>query len=151
MTRAPAADPRVATCLRFLRVAGDVLTASDTCLSRVGLSQSRFGVLFQLARAAAEGLTPSELAERVGVPRATMTGLLDSLQAEGLVQRIPSARDRRSLSVQLTPRGQEFVEREVPSHCGRMSEMMSALDEAERALLDRVLDKLEAAVGGMRP
>ena len=50
-------------------------------------------------------MTPSELGERLIVTRATVTGLLDSLERRGYVRREPHATDRRSLVVELTPEG----------------------------------------------
>ncbi|MFZ5623535.1 MAG: MarR family winged helix-turn-helix transcriptional regulator [Gemmatimonadota bacterium] len=140
----------MATCFRFLRVAGDVLAMSDACLSQVGLSHNRFTILFLLCRADDAGLTPSELADRLGVPRATMTGLLDGLERDGLIQRVRTASDRRSVMIRLTSRGRAFVDRDVPVHCERMSALMNVLDESERKALDAILTKLEAAVGEMK-
>ena len=50
-------------------------------------------------------MTPSELGERLIVTRATVTGLLDSLERTGFVRRSPNAADRRSLVVEITPAG----------------------------------------------
>ena len=149
MSASSSRDPAVATCLHFLRVSANVLAASDACLGRIGLSQSRFGILFLLARADAGQLRPSELAAGIGVPRATMTGLLDGLEREGLIKRVPARDDRRAIAIHLSPKGRAFVSREVPAHCDRLSGMMAALDEAERRALDRILGKLESAVTRM--
>ncbi len=50
-------------------------------------------------------MSPSALGERLIVTRATVTGLLDSLERHGLVRRSANAADRRSLVVQITPAG----------------------------------------------
>jgi MarR family 2-MHQ and catechol resistance regulon transcriptional repressor len=50
-------------------------------------------------------ISPSELGERLIVTRATVTGLLDSLEARGFVRRSANATDRRSLIVEITPDG----------------------------------------------
>jgi DNA-binding MarR family transcriptional regulator len=50
-------------------------------------------------------MTPSELGEGLIVTRATVTGLLDSLERRGYVRRSPHATDRRSLVVELTDEG----------------------------------------------
>ena len=50
-------------------------------------------------------LSPSELGERLIVTRATVTGLLDSLEQRGFVRRSANPADRRSLVVQITPAG----------------------------------------------
>ena len=50
-------------------------------------------------------MSPSELGERLIVTRATVTGLLDSLEQRGFVRRSVNPADRRSLVVQITPAG----------------------------------------------
>jgi DNA-binding MarR family transcriptional regulator len=54
-------------------------------------------------------ITPSELGERLIVTRATVTGLLDSLEQRGFVRRTANAADRRSVVVGLTPAGLEVL------------------------------------------
>lgn len=50
-------------------------------------------------------MTPSQLGERLIVTRATVTGLLDSLERTGFVRRTANPADRRSLVVEITPVG----------------------------------------------
>jgi DNA-binding MarR family transcriptional regulator len=50
-------------------------------------------------------MPPSELGERLQVTRATVTGVVDSLERRGYVRRTPHPVDRRSLFVEITPEG----------------------------------------------
>jgi DNA-binding MarR family transcriptional regulator len=50
-------------------------------------------------------MSPSELGERLIVTRATVTGLLDSLERRGFVRRTAHPTDRRSLQVEITDDG----------------------------------------------
>lgn len=50
-------------------------------------------------------MSPSELGERLIVTRATVTGLLDSLERRGFVHRSPNPSDRRSQLAEITPSG----------------------------------------------
>jgi len=54
-------------------------------------------------------MSPSELGERLIVTRATVTGLLDSLERPGFVRRSPNPDDRRGLIVEITPAGLETL------------------------------------------
>lgn len=144
----PTLSPQSALCLRLMRVCSELSAAGDACLSGTGLNQTRFAILYHLAQAP-EGLNPKELAVRLAVPRATMTGLLDGLEKEGHTERGPDPSDRRALRVQLTTSGTKFVKATVPSHCRRLSRIMEALSEKERVLLGTVLDKIETAVDSM--
>jgi DNA-binding MarR family transcriptional regulator len=71
------------------------------------LSYAQFGLLFGLADRGE--CSASELAGLADVAPATATQMLDHLDAEGLVERVRSERDRRIVLVSLTPRGRELV------------------------------------------
>lgn len=75
--------------------------ALDQFLHEYGLSSGRFTVLLLLLDEP-EGLPPSVIAERAGVTRATITGLLDGLERDSLVVRHRDRGDRRSVTVRPT-------------------------------------------------
>jgi DNA-binding MarR family transcriptional regulator len=54
-------------------------------------------------------MSPSELGDRLIVTRATVTGLLDSLEQRGFVCRSANPADRRSLVVVITPAGRTVL------------------------------------------
>src|SRR5436190_9673617 len=55
-------------------------------------------------------LSPSELGERLIVTRATVTGLVDSLERHGFARRSPNPADRRGLLVEITPDGRAVLQ-----------------------------------------
>lgn len=55
-------------------------------------------------------MSPSELGDRLIVTRATVTGLLDSLERRGFVTRSRNPADRRSLVVEITPAGRVVLQ-----------------------------------------
>jgi DNA-binding MarR family transcriptional regulator len=55
-------------------------------------------------------MSPSELSERLIVTRATVTGVLDSLERRGFVRRSGNPADRRSLLVEITPAGLDVLQ-----------------------------------------
>lgn len=55
-------------------------------------------------------LTSSELGSRTELDSATMTGILDRLEAAGLIERRPNPSDRRAILVHLTPKGRKTGE-----------------------------------------
>jgi DNA-binding MarR family transcriptional regulator len=139
----------VETCLAFLRATADVQTALDTHFARYGLSMGKFTLLMQLLQADEQGLTPSECADRAGVTRATITGLLDGLERERLVKRQPSPTDRRMLSVQLTDEGRKLLAQMLPDHFCRTTGLMSHLTTTEKETLIQLLQKLQAGAPAM--
>lgn len=52
----------------------------------------------------------SELAVQLGVRLSTMTGVVDQLEAKGLVERVDHPEDRRSLQVRLTREGKKLYQ-----------------------------------------
>lgn len=54
------------------------------------------------------------IAEECGVSKATLSGVLATLESRGLVQRTKSAQDRRLVIVSLTPSGTKLIKRLFP-------------------------------------
>lgn len=145
--RAPDGGDPLLVSLQLLRVAEDVVRAFEIhARGRFGLSSARLGVLLWLERSETTGLHPGELAERLRVSRATVTRLLDGLEADGLVTRRPDERDRRALRVALTRRGRMRAREIVPTHAARLAALTRCLDEDEREQLAQVLAKIHAGL-----
>ena len=151
----PGLDPSAtAALLHLLRTGDEVFGVIERNLAEHRLSQGRFGVLMLLLKSAdhapeepgcaasAGPRTPAELADAAGVTRATMTGLIDTLERDGLVRRVPDPKDRRTMSVRLTPKGERFLHKLLPSHFQLMAELMQPLAESERKTMVRLLTKL---------
>lgn len=146
--RYPQADVSgVAAFLHLLRLATDLSNALDLCLSRHGLLQGRWWVLILLMREDSLTSTPSVLAEKAGVTRATMTGLIDGLERDGLVERLMDTRDRRSVSVRLTPSGQAKLDQVMPDYYSRLRRCMAGLDEEGRERLHLILSQINQGIG----
>jgi hypothetical protein len=146
--RFPELDPSACEAfLHLLRTGDEGFRVIDAHFHAQGLSQGRFTVLMLLADKAggqSHAFTPAQLADMAGVTRATMTGLVDTLERDGMVTRKPDPDDRRMLFVELTAAGHEFLGRIMPEHFRRISVLMSALTEPERRTLVRLLGKVAA-------
>lgn len=142
----PDLDPSACEAFLYLLRAGDqAFKATDEHLAQHQISHGRFTVLMLLldkSENCPHPHTPAELAEMANVTRATMTGLVDTLERDGLVTRTPDPNDRRMMSVSLTAHGQARLEEILPGHFKRMSALMSTLDESERKTLVRLLSKV---------
>lgn len=138
--RYPEADvSAISSFLSLLRVASDLSAALDACLSRHDLLQGRWWVLILLMREDSKTSTPSILAEKAGVSRATMTGLLDGLEQSNLVERVLTKADRRSIFIKLTEAGQAKLDIVMPDYYRRLRECMKALSEQDREKLQQIL------------
>lgn len=142
--RYPAADvTAIASFLMLLRVATDLSVALDACLTKHDLLQGRWWVLILLMREADLTSQPSVLAEKLGVTRATMTGLLDGLEQGGLVQRVSSSQDRRSVQIKLTTAGQAKLDAVMPDYYTRLRLCMQGLSESQRSDLQNILGVID--------
>ena len=145
--RYPDADiSAISTFLLLLRVATDLSVALDACLSQHGLLQGRWWVLILLMREENSVATPSSLAEKSGVSRATMTGLIDGLEQVGLVKRLFDKQDRRSVQIQLTEAGQAKLDEVMPDYYRRLRQCMSGLNEKNRELLQQILGLVNVGI-----
>jgi DNA-binding MarR family transcriptional regulator len=73
-----------------------------------GLSEGRLGVLFRLYRCG--DLPLGDLAGDMDYTPRNITGLVDHLEKDGLVERVPDPDDRRSIRARLTDAGRERIE-----------------------------------------
>lgn len=73
-----------------------------------GLTEGRLGILFRLYRCGDMPL--GELADDLVTTPRNVTGLVDHLERDGLVERVPDSEDRRSVRARLTPSGRERIE-----------------------------------------
>lgn len=137
--RYPELDPdAVAALLAFMRAACEIFHNSDAHFARYGTSCGRFTVLALLNRRPDRMLTPSRIADACGVTRATITGLLDGLEQDGLIERTRGDGDRRTMQVRLTADGRRFLDGMLPDHFRRMVRLMHGVGTADRRVLRRI-------------
>ena len=91
-------------------------------------------------------MSPSELGERLIVTRATVTGLIDSLERRGYVRRSSHPSDRRRLVVEMTPAGLEVVQQVRTTIHRQEKAWLDGFGDADlRRYIDQ-LHRIQAAV-----
>jgi len=75
-----------------------------------GLSAGALDLLIRLNAAGDAGVGIGELARAAGVTPRNVTGLVDTLERAGYVERVPDQRDRRSVQARITPAGTSWME-----------------------------------------
>ena len=92
--------------LAAMRMAGHgLLLLTDRWAEKHGLSEGRLQVLFVLRRSPGQQRALGEIADVLHVSPRNVTGLIDALERDGLVERVPDPDDRRSVLARLTPAG----------------------------------------------
>lgn len=108
------------------------------------LSEGKFCTLIVLHQHGRNGIAPSELADKVGVTRATISNMLQRMERDGLVNVRRAEQDGRAKVVSLTAAGCAFMEEVLPPHYLRVSKLLEKLTEDEQKQLIGLLEKLGA-------
>jgi DNA-binding MarR family transcriptional regulator len=117
-------------------------------LSPLGLTSAQFEVLSSIA--SDPGLSQQALARALRVTKGNVCGLLDRMEAEGLVVRRPHPLDRRVNRVLLTEAGEARFRQSWPALDRAISEVFSVLDEEDREAVARLLGKLDRRLRARR-
>jgi DNA-binding MarR family transcriptional regulator len=133
----------IETVMQFLLTSKNVSNAYTAFFNRYKLSDGKFAVLAVLDERPRQAFAPSALADRIGVSRAAVTGIIDGLEASNLVERTDDPSDRRMQVIQLTAQGHELLETLMPEHYQRTAKLMSGLTEVERVLMCALLEKIQ--------
>lgn len=128
----------VESLLVLLSAADAVRGAVDRFLARYGLSRGRFHVLLLLLDEK-EGLQPSDIAEGVGVRRATISGLLDGLEQDGLIRRAGDLDDRRAQRVQATQVARGLMDGVLKEFFSRTAAWFGGVSGGGRRTIEGVL------------
>ncbi len=103
------------------------------------------------AIAANPGIDQAGVAARIAYDRATIGGVIDRLEHKGYVARQVSKRDRRAREVRLTENGQKVFSAILPVVTDLQGEILSGLDQAERATFLELAGKAIGAASQAMP
>lgn len=107
----------------ILHVAGVIQERLEAGVEPTGLSLAKLGALRHLAEAD-QPLPLGQLAERIACVKSNVTQLVDRLEADGLVRRLPDPADRRSVRAAITDDGR-----------ARLAAGLAALEKTEDAVV----------------
>jgi MarR family transcriptional regulator for hemolysin len=108
---------------------------------RTGHSRARWQTLSALSFS--EGTVGTlELARRLAVRWPTLIRVLNELEAEGLIRRLPDPHDRRMRLVAITPEGRRVMSRVRDILDPARSAVLAGFSDEELVSAERVLDRL---------
>ncbi|NLO45212.1 MAG: winged helix-turn-helix transcriptional regulator [Clostridiales bacterium] len=120
----------------------------DKRLQKHSSTSSLFGqgrILSSLA--ALDGISQSSLSKSTSLSPATVTEMLDKLEAAGFVKRVKDNQDSRKILVYITAHGRSAVKEMDLSQSMAVSEFFSVLSRDEIRELERLLSKLNRSLG----
>src|SRR3989304_854401 len=130
----------------FLRTQAKLARSMDEHFRRFGLTSAKFDLLLVLHKSHEQRLTMWEIGEKLSVTRTNVTGLVDGLQRDNLVQRLAHPEDRRSLLVVLQPEGEALLQRALPGTWRRMGDLLGSFRLDEKSEMLRLGRKPRAAL-----
>ena len=136
---------RIATCYNLL-----MREARQRVATRWNLTLPQFEVLAELARADAGGFTFVELSRLLLVTSGNLTGIVDRLEEQRLVQRVPDGKDRRVIRVALTERGRRVTDQMLPAHAADIEEILSFMPRSALTELSELLGRLRDGLHARR-
>lgn len=116
----------------------------DDLQRSAGLQSTAYAVLVHLSEAPDRRLRMSQLAERTALSPSRMTRVIDRLELQGLVHRVPCAEDGRATLAELTEAGVTRLRAAWPAHLALVHELV--LDELEHAELEALASIAERLV-----
>lgn len=117
---------------------------------KFNLTEAKFIVLMLLYREPHHKLFASELAEKSGVKRATITGVITGLEKNNWVLKVPDSNDKRSTWICLTEEGKKHLESFLPTNYQTAHQIMGSLDQSDKEILTKILKKISAASSSLR-
>ncbi len=136
--------------LLLMSVSDDIREIANAKLSCHGLGEGRIMTLVLLLENQPEPLSHSQLADLMSVTKGSITGLVDSLEQDGLVKRIESPEDRRTRLITITAAGLELVNTYLPRKFRGIEQLMSTLAPEERETLVSLLQKVQEGLPAYR-
>ncbi|MDA1118215.1 MAG: MarR family transcriptional regulator [Proteobacteria bacterium] len=111
---------------------------------RFGTTLPRFDLLSQLERHPA-GLKMNELSRLLMVTGGNVTGIVDQLVKEGLVERLDDESDRRAWRVRLTRAGDKAFAEMARAHEDWVAELLAGVPRRDSDALMQLLARLKQA------
>ena len=130
----------------IMRAQQIVLAAVDAALKPFDLNFSRYEALVLLSFSRRGSLPLGKMGDRLQIHPASVTNIVDRLQAQGFVRRVPHPDDRRTTLCEITDDGRAVLSR-ATSAVTESRLGVGALDEGELAQLTGLLRKLRQAEG----
>lgn len=117
-----------------------------TCIASVHLTLTQLNALRAVDKHAEASM--SEIAKALRLTPYAVTKIVDALEKDTLVERKPHPADRRSVLVQLTEVGKEFLAAGIETRMDALERMLSVLSVDERRQLDQILKKMDRQITG---
>jgi DNA-binding MarR family transcriptional regulator len=136
----------MAAVTSVMRVQQILLSAVDGALRPHGLTFARYEALVLLTFSRKGQLPMRVMGDRLQLHPTSVTNIVDRLQADGLVRRVPHPTDRRATLVEITDTGTALLEKATDA-VTRIRFGLEGLTPEEEAQLTELLGRVRRAAG----
>jgi DNA-binding MarR family transcriptional regulator len=141
--RYPNSSAKATECAMNLVFTADLLIKHISALLQPFDLTPASGLVLSILADSESPLPPNQIADRLIISRATVTGLTDSLEQRGLVRRLPHPSDRRMLLIEPTDKGRQVADAFRPVVHQHQKAWMDVLNEREQGQLIDFLKRLQ--------
>lgn len=107
--------------------------------------------LLQLFTQAPDGLTNAEISQILDIRPSSVSAMISRLEDKGLVQRVPSTTDKRTMIIELTAQGQEMLAHQSERTDDLADTLFDSLTAEQQAQLNELIVKLNQNVTDFEP
>lgn len=126
--------------IKLMRASESLNNRLNKHLTENNLTVSQFGTLETLLHLGP--LNQRTIGRKLLKSGGNITMVIDNLQRNELVTRIPDPSDRRAVLIHLTEKGESFIKKFFPEHLAKIKEEFSVLTDEEKKELARICKKL---------
>jgi len=112
----------------------------DQILEKFELISPQLGVLIVIR--SSPSINQLQLGEQLGIDKATMVKLIDSLEKKNLVERLTDPKDRRAKLINITKEGIKFCERMIKERSKIEEEFLKPFPKKDQELIKRLIPQL---------
>jgi len=120
-------------------------------IRELGRTAPQFDIRTTLGGMPAHQMTPKELVEKTWITKGTLTGVIDRLEAKGLVERLPSAVDGRSKIIALTGKGKKLIDKILPAHLAYIGRIFTGFTPADYQVIEATLGNFRQRIHAQEP
>lgn len=128
----------------LVRSAGAATARIDQVLRPVGLTFARYEVLLLLSWTRSGSMSLGRMRDRLLIHQAAVTNLVDRLERDGLLRRVPHAKDRRTTLAEITSLGRKVV---VPATRDIATQLRLGVSDAQAEEMIELVQRLRRSAG----
>ena len=111
-----------------------------------GLTRAGLSVLTILRSSEGKGCQHNQISRLLLVSRANVTGVVNSLIKQGLVERVYDEKDRRVCIARITKKGEALLDSFLPDYHAVIESIFSGLSIEDKKIFNRLMEKLRTAI-----